>query len=377
MQESGKDPKKRSASADNDTNGIILWGFIYAKEERYMIISFLVPFFLAGMLGNMAIIFTICAKRSLRVPKNVLICELCAVDLAGLVSSCTYFFTMFSQDIVGTVTFRFCLIQYFFLIAHSGFQVFTVSIMAFDRYYVICHPFQYTRKFTNQLVLRLLCFSWTFSLMYPLVYVLSFSGQQLCYLVNSCSFLCTASSLESSICLGTTFPLLIKGYRVSMMAAHLGVSVSLVGFSYYKIFKVSRSTHLSMPSKRALQTVVTHALVLSVFYSTAGLLVITGSMPLKDATEESSLAILRACVDLVYFTVPSTFNPIIYGLRSDDLRKELVKYLVRVLKCQRSRAGLDRKSFRAQVGAIFDPAAPQPNYIKRLQEELIRVKPSH
>ncbi|KAJ1206239.1 hypothetical protein NDU88_001648 [Pleurodeles waltl] len=377
MPESIKDPKKRSAIAENGTSGIILWGFIYTKEERYLIISFLVPCILTGVLGNVAIITTICAKKGLRIPKNLLICELCAVDLGGLLSSGIYFFTMFTQDIVSPMTFQFCLTQYFFLIAHSGFQVFTVSIMAFDRYYVICHPFEYTRRFTNQFVLKILSFSWAFSFLYPFVYVLSFSGRQLCHLVNSCSFLCTAASLESSICSDDLVPLLIKLYRVSMMAAHLIVSVSLVGFSYYKIFMVSRSARLSVSSRRALQTVVTHSLVLGIFYSTAGLLVVTGTMPLTDATEESTLAILRACVDLVYFTVPSTFNPIIYGLRSEDLRKELVKFVMRLLKCHYSNSvsGVNRKTIKAQPSSGVDLRATESNGLKKVQAGITQVKP--
>lgn len=173
-----------SSIPENSTiTGILLWGFIHA-ERTHIILKFLVLIFLVGMLANLLIINIICMQKSLQTPKNFLICELCAVDLYRLVTSCSYFFAIFARVTLS----QFCLVQYYFLIVHNCFQVFTITIMVIDRYYVIFHPFQCNRKVTNELTIKILSVPWVFALTYPLIYVLSFWGQKSCCLVNSYSF---------------------------------------------------------------------------------------------------------------------------------------------------------------------------------------------
>lgn len=306
--------------------GVLLWGFIHARSRTHIILIFLAPLFLLGLLSNLLLTLSICSQKALWTPKNILICQLSMVDLGGLVATNSYLFAMFARDTFRPITLPICLIQYYALNAHSNLLICTVTAMAIDRYCFICQPFHYERKITNRLTIRILSISWVFAAVYPMIYGLTFVGQKSCQLAHSCSFFCTPSSLEDILC-SKDLSVYAKLYRLTIMALHLLGSFSLVGFSYNRILKVSRTMNHCNCSRESLTTAATHGLVLAIFYASLVFFIVTGSLEVKDPLKENLLSTLRAISDLVYFNVPSIFNPIIYGLRNRDIRAGVIKLL--------------------------------------------------
>ncbi|XP_041120963.1 olfactory receptor 1571-like [Polyodon spathula] len=311
-------------SEHNETYGVVLLGFIYSADERGLIVPSLVFLLFLGVSANLLIIFIIYSKSYLRTPKNILICNLCAVDLYGIITTCPYFIIKFVMGDFSPMNTKLCLMQYYFYVVYSCLSVFIVTLMAVDRYYVICNPFEYEMKITNKRVVLSLAVSWVFAFFYPMLYAFSYIGHESCRQVLSCSFMCTGSSLEESMCTPITFQ---RFYRIFMFTFHLAACVVMVGFSYVKILKESRSARLSESSRKALSTVVTHSIVLAIFFITSLLLIVTGSLTTNN--DKEAIALIRISTDLIYFSVPTSFNPVIYGLRNDDMRKELLKLLRR------------------------------------------------
>ncbi|XP_051785919.1 olfactory receptor 1073-like [Erpetoichthys calabaricus] len=265
----------------NKTSGVVLLGFIYSANERGLIVPILIFLVILGISANTLIMFIVYLKTFLRSPKNLLICNLCAVDIYGIITTCPYFIVKFVIGDFTPMDTKLCLMQYYFYVVFSCLSVFTVTLMAVDRYYVICNPFEYEMKVTNERVFLSLAVSWMFAIVYPMFYAFSYIGHDSCHLVLSCSFMCTGSSLEESMCIPTTFQ---RVYRLFMLCSHLTVCLIMVGFSYAKILQASQSARLSDSSRKALSTVVTHSIVLAIFFVTSLLLIVTGSLQTSNKT---------------------------------------------------------------------------------------------
>uniref|UniRef100_H3AAV7 Olfactory receptor n=1 Tax=Latimeria chalumnae TaxID=7897 RepID=H3AAV7_LATCH len=311
----------------NETVGVIILGLIYSVNMGHLIIPALVLILVVGILANGFIIGIIYTNSSLKNPKNILISHLCLIDLVGLAFS-PYFITRLAMGSTAPISLESCLVQYYFLNLYSCVAVFMVSFMAIDRFLVICYPFLYELKVSNENIHKFMFLCWSLAIIYPTLYIFPFIGSKVCYLVTSYSFLCTGSSIESSACNPDTI-LFSKYYRIVMIALHFIGSLLIVTCSYIKILQESRSARLSESSRKALNTVVTHGIILLVFFGNSCFMFITGSLQIRDPSEESVLAILRLTADVLYLNVPPAINPIIYGLRNEDMRREFTKFFWR------------------------------------------------
>uniref|UniRef100_H3ADU0 G-protein coupled receptors family 1 profile domain-containing protein n=1 Tax=Latimeria chalumnae TaxID=7897 RepID=H3ADU0_LATCH len=324
QKEMAKGTGEFSGILQNDTTGIILLGFIYSKEEASILLPILILLFVHGVAANLLVLIIVCARSPLRTPKNILICDLCAVDLYGMITICPYFIYRFATGDLSPMPLKLCLAQYYFFMVYNGLQVFTMTLMAVDRYYVICNPFRYEQKVTKVQTVKAISFTWAFAVLYPMIYLCPFIGLESCHLVLSCSFMCTGISLERSMCSEADIAF-SKLFRIIVATLNLVGAVSLIGVSYIKIMYESRKARLVECSRKALHTVVTHGMVILVFFVTCGLLLITGTIEIKNNYQATTLAILRIAIDIVYINVPTNFNPLIYGLRSEDMKREILK----------------------------------------------------
>ncbi|KAG2466692.1 O1361 protein, partial [Polypterus senegalus] len=310
----------------NGTTGFILLGLIYSIQERHIIVPLQVIIFIVGLLANILIIMIVHSKDSLKNPKNMLIFHLCIADVCGLLTFSPYFITRFCLASPEPITLKWCLVQYYVLNVFNCIETWMITFMAIDRFFVICYPFDYQMKVSNHHINSFVVICWITAVIYPMFYVFPFSGHDSCYLVTSYSFLCTGASLEASVCVPsiTIFP---KYYRLLMLAIHLMGALLIVALSYIKIYRAAQHARLDESSKKAMNTVVTHGIVLFIFFANAYILFITGCLETSDAPSGSVLTVLRLTADLLYLNVPPTMNPIIYGIRNEDMKKEILRLL--------------------------------------------------
>ncbi|KAG2466440.1 OR7C2 protein, partial [Polypterus senegalus] len=317
-----------AATVGNGTTGFLLLGLVYSVRERHVIIPLQVIILLVGLLANITIVAIVFSKDALKNPKNMLICHLCIADICGLLTFSPYFIVRFSLASTELLTLKWCLIQYYFLNVFNAIETWMITFMAIDRFVVICYPFDYQMWVSNERINAFVCVCWATALIYPMIYTFPFAGQESCYLVVSYSFLCTGASLEASVCSPSisTFP---KMYRLFMLAVHLLFPLLIIALSYAKIFRESQNARLSESSKKAMNTVATHGMVLFVFFLTAYILFITGSLETTDPSKVTFITLIRLAADLLYLNFPPTVNPIIYGLRNEDMKKELLSLFKR------------------------------------------------
>uniref|UniRef100_A0A8C8DS28 Odorant receptor, family 55, subfamily E, member 1 n=1 Tax=Oryzias sinensis TaxID=183150 RepID=A0A8C8DS28_9TELE len=273
------------------------------------------PFFLSllsVLLGNSALILVIRREERLRGPMHLLICALCLVDILVVVAILPNMLLGLTLD-HSTISLAGCLTQMFFTHFLSSVESTLLLTMALDRLAAICEPLHYRSIMDSYMLLRLLLFTLlrSGSIMATLVALagsLRFCGSnviQHCY--------CDHMALVSLACDSTD-----RSWRagVAVIVCFVGVDIPIIFFSYVKILRVVLRAAREDRSK-AFHTCSTHLMVMMCFY-------LVGSVAFLSRDLSSGVG---AFMGVLYILLPATVNPIIYGIRTKEIRNGLLRLL--------------------------------------------------
>ncbi|MBN3297280.1 olfactory receptor 52E8-like [Amia ocellicauda] len=290
-----------------------LLGFHGLGEYRKYIF---IPFFLISVLsfvGNAALIFTIKTGSSLHSPMYVLICINACVDLTLPIIFVPKMLLSFLFDLSG-ITLLGCLVQMFFIHFVSSFQSTVLLGMALDRYVAICIPLRYNDyvnistffKFSVVVILR--------NMFFVLLVVVLASPLSFCLsnVIDDC--FCQHMALVSLACGNTSKNSIIGLLSVFSITVTDAV---LIVISYIKIFSDVFKTH-SKSSEKALHTCGTHLIVTGVSFS------FTMTSFLAYRFKSSLPPNIHNLISVTYLLLPSTFHPIIYGIRTKAIREQML-----------------------------------------------------
>ncbi|KAM9173778.1 olfactory receptor 52M1-like [Pangshura tecta] len=267
-----------------------------------------------AVLGNFTILFLVRREPSLHEPMYYFLCMLAASDLVLCTSILPKMLAIFwfnSREI----NFSACLTQMYFFNCFATIESGIFVAMAFDRYVAICHPLRHSTILTNRMVLKiglavvlrgcllvlpypLLASRWTYckTNIIPHTY---------CKHISVVNLACTDFRASSYYSLSVTF------FVPSM-------DVFFIAVSYIQILRAI----FSLPTKKAqLKTIGTcgsHLCAILVFYIPD---VFSSVMHRIGNTMPQYLLILMANV---YLLVPPMLHPIIYGVRTKQIRDRLL-----------------------------------------------------
>uniref|UniRef100_W5M3E6 Olfactory receptor 52Z1-like n=1 Tax=Lepisosteus oculatus TaxID=7918 RepID=W5M3E6_LEPOC len=290
-------------------------GFHELKENRWVLFF---PFFLMFLLStaaNSLLIFVIKTQRSLHSPMCVLIGLMALVDLSLPVffvpkMLLTFLFNWNGISLLG------CLVQMFIVHFVGSFQSSILLWMALDRYAAICIPLRYndymspssSAKFVIAAVLRNGIF---------ILFIVIFAGN-LSYCssnaIDHC--FCEHMALVSLAC-GNTIINNVFGLLTIFCVTTLDFVFIVV--SYAKIFISVFKTASGKSSQKAIHTCTTHIIVMFVSYFCA----MTAFLAYR--IKNSIPPNLRVLISTMYLLFPSCFNPIIYGIRTKEIREQIFK----------------------------------------------------
>ncbi|KAM9319638.1 olfactory receptor 52K2-like [Gastrophryne carolinensis] len=280
-------------------------------EASYFTIALV--FFLVyavSLLGNCFLLYIIRMDRSLHEPMYFFLCMLSLVDLV-LTSTTTPKLLAILWFDSGKISFEGCLVQMFFIHSFATIESSILLAMAFDRYLAICHPLRYTSMLRSQEVLVIglasLCRGVVLVIPLPVLF------QRLS--------LCTHNVIHHSFCdhiavvkLACSDASLNSTYGLVAVALIVAVDLFLIVYSY--IFILRAVFRLSSRDARfkALSTCASHICTLLIFYLTV---VLSSVVQRFGKTVPLYILILLANV---YLTLPPLANPIVYGVRTEQIR---------------------------------------------------------
>ncbi|KYO44546.1 olfactory receptor 52D1-like [Alligator mississippiensis] len=311
-----------AASNDNtSTPAFFILVGIPGLEDAHIWIS--IPFclmYIVALLGNSLLIFIIVKERSLHEPMYVFLCMLAVADLLLSSSSVPKTLSIF-WSISKEISFEGCLTQlfviHFVFVVESGI----LAAMAFDRYVAICNPLRYMAILTRSVIgiIGAAALVRSFCLIFPAIPIL----KQLPYCGHNVMphTYCEHMGVARLACADITFNIRC-GITIVFLSA--GLDTIFIGVSYVLILR----TIAHLPSKeahmKALNTCGSHIFVIFMFYTPAYFSFLTHRF---GHHVPKHLLILLANL---YVIIPPTLNPIVYGVKTKQIRECVIQMFVKV-----------------------------------------------
>nr|XP_042702703.1 olfactory receptor 52R1-like isoform X2 [Chrysemys picta bellii] len=265
-----------------------------------------------AILGNFTILFIVKMEPSLHGPMYYFLCMLAVTDLVESTSIVPKMLSIFwfnSREI----DFNSCLTQLYFIhLIESGIFV----AMALDRYVAICNPLRHFTILTNSIVakigLAMMLRSGLLALPYP-------------FLVRQWPY-CRTNIIPQSYCahiavvkLACTDIRVSSYYGLFVVFCVMGLDAIFIALSYSQILRVI----FSLPTKDAriktFGTCISHLCAILAFYIPSlffSLMYRFGqNVPLH----------FHVLIANVYLLMPPMLNPIIYGVRTKQIRDRLLR----------------------------------------------------
>ncbi|XP_025911824.1 olfactory receptor 52B2-like [Apteryx rowi] len=309
-------------SAPNRSNShpavFILVG-IPGMEKSHIWIS--VPFclmYIVALLGNSVLLVTIAKERSLHEPMYILLCMLAVCDL--LLSTATVPKTLGVLWSVSTkISFSGCLAQmfsiYFIFVAESA----VLLAMAFDRYIAICDPLRYMAILTRSVIAKVgaAALIRSFCIMFPAIFLL----KRLPYCGHNVMphTYCEHIGVARLACADITVNI---WYGVTAGFLSAGLDAISIAVSYMLILRSLRGLPSPRASPKALHTCGSHLCVIAMFYTPAFF-----SFLAHRFGQCIPRHVLISLANL-YVVVPPMLNPIVYGVRTRQIRERVARLLL-------------------------------------------------
>uniref|UniRef100_A0A8D0U9H4 Olfactory receptor n=1 Tax=Sus scrofa TaxID=9823 RepID=A0A8D0U9H4_PIG len=284
-------------------------------EDQHLWIS--IPFFISyviALLGNSLLIFLILTRRSLHEPMFLFLCMLAGADL--VLSTC-----IVPQALAifwfraGEISLDRCITQVFFLSSTFIYESGILLVMAFDRYVAICYPLRYTTVLTHALVGKtgVTVFLRSFGTIFPII-----------FLLKRLTF-CKSNILSNTACKHIVLARVSCDdirvniwYGFFVLMSTLVVDVVLIFMSYVLILRAVFHIPSRDARHKALNTCGSHVCVIILFYAPGIFSVLTQRFGRHISPH------VHVLLANVYILAPPMLNPIIYGIKTKQIRDQVV-----------------------------------------------------
>lgn len=296
---------------------IELKGYDMPPEALFPAFLFATLNYMIILLCNSVLILVITLNKSLHQPIYLFLLNLPINDLMG---SSAFFIQEIKELLLnsGTIHQTACITQAFFIHVYAGGTIFMLTAMAYDRYMAICCPLKYNTIMTNAHILRIITGLWVANLVMVVVLFFLLLRFPRCRSKLTHSY-CDNPSLLTLVCADTTVNNI---YGLVLVALTQLLANGMIIYTYLQILIACFRSKRSNTKLKALQTCATH-LTIFLLLECLGLFTII-SYRIKNFPPS-----LRRFLGSSTLIFPPTLNPIIYGLRTKEIRDKIVDVLRR------------------------------------------------
>ncbi|OCT59542.1 hypothetical protein XELAEV_18000963mg [Xenopus laevis] len=199
-----------------------------------------------------------------------------------------------------------CIAQFYFFPTTESLQCFLLTVMSYDRYLAICNPLCYSSIMNHKFCVKLIVMSWGISLSFTFVCAVNAATQEFCNRNTINHFFCDYFPLLELSCSDTFLvQILVITFSVPvLLIPFMLIIVSYICFAH-EILKIVSNTgrHSS------------HLTVVSIFYGT---FIGMYGVPTRNQSQT-----IRKLISLLYTVVTHFINPMIYSLKSADMKNAL------------------------------------------------------
>ncbi|KFV09246.1 Olfactory receptor 2D2, partial [Pterocles gutturalis] len=297
-------------------NQSVVTEFIFeglSSQPRTQAVLFIVflGLYLFTMVGNITIITVIRADCQLHSPMYFFLANLSFVDICYISSNIPQMLVNLLAK-KKTISFSGCGAQMYFCLAFGMTECVLLGVMAYDRYMAICHPLRYTAVMNRKLCTQMVVASWASSLLSSMVINILTLRLPFCGPDTLNHYFCEVPAVLALACTDTALTGLVV-FIFSILI--LFIPFLLIITSYAHILSTILKIQSARAQSKAFSTCGSHLMVVTVFYGTA----ICMYMNPKSRRPQD-----RDKVVAVFYTIVTpVLNPLIYSLRSKDMKRAL------------------------------------------------------
>ncbi|XP_029441822.1 olfactory receptor 5V1-like [Rhinatrema bivittatum] len=266
-----------------------------------------------AVLGNLLIICTVCADPHLHTPMHFFLANLSVLDICSLTTIMPKLLAILLSN-NGNISFSACILQMQCYMMFVGTEFALLTSMANDRYVAICNPLRYTIIMNKRACALLAAASWITGSIEALPHTIIIFQFSFCDSNVINHFFCETEALVKLSCTETSF-IPIMNFLVGAFTTFTPFLLTLTSY----VFIIS--TILKIRSKerksKAFSTCSSHLTVIFLLYGT--LIGVYMHPETRDSTKANKLP------TAMYVVTLPLLNPLIYSLRSKELKGALKK----------------------------------------------------
>ncbi|XP_067414737.1 olfactory receptor 52P1-like [Emydura macquarii macquarii] len=277
-------------------------------------------FHIITLLGNFMVLFVVSKEQTLHKPLFLLLCMLALTDIGGSTcvvpkALCIFWFSFKDITVDG------CLTQMFFLHAVAATQSAVLVTMAFDRYVAICDPLRYVTILTNARITKLGLVGLIRAVLLVLPQPLLLRRLPFCANRVIPHTYCEHMAVVKMSCGDTRVN---RTYGLMTALVIIGSDLTLIGLSYGLIILAVLRISSKKAHRKALNTCTAHICVMLLSYTSYLFSALTHRFG-QDIAAHVHILLAN-----LYLLVPPMLNPIIYGVKTKELRDKVGKYTCRM-----------------------------------------------
>ncbi|XP_073341718.1 olfactory receptor 6N1-like [Pagrus major] len=286
--------------------------------------AYIYPAFLFGtltylfiMLCNLMVLTTIACSAKLRRPMFILLFSLPISDMLGATA-------LFPQLVYSIVTqnrlisLPACVIQALLVHSYGGGNVLTLTAMAYDRYIAICWPLKYNAIMTPHNLVKIIISVWSINISLIVVQLSLLARLKICR-TNVIDLYCNNPSIVKLTCDDTRVNNYYGLFTIFICQAG---PLSVILYTYAQILRKCVMTNQSNARQKAIQTCGTHLVVYLVLEFSGFITLIAHRINIVSPY-------IRRALGLTLLVFPPILDPIIYGLKTKELKTGIKMFLKR------------------------------------------------
>ncbi|XP_072553543.1 olfactory receptor 1G1 [Salminus brasiliensis] len=230
-----------------------------------------------------------------------------------------------------------CLIQYFLNTMCIFCTILTITCMALERYLYVCQAIYYLHILTSKRLHLIIGLTWLLSLTISTINVLLMSAGHEAALVgqSTTGLLCEPDTLEVHLGFPRAVAIFrkVSGFTLTMLC------ILSYSFSYFRIYQEARNAvqPFQQVNRRARNTVLFYCSMFLLQLLPVLLKIVTDALWELEGTETMASMLMDSpgwtpagtlhIMLLVLLQVPPCINPLIYGLRNQEVRQSLPRLI--------------------------------------------------
>ncbi|XP_030633767.1 putative gustatory receptor clone PTE03 [Chanos chanos] len=285
------------------------------QKYKYVYFTIALTAYLLILFFNSFIICLIFKNKTLHEPMYILIAALFLNAIFGT----TAFYPKLLIDFLSDkqiISYPACALQAFLIYTYGVSEFTLLSAMAYDRYVSISKPLQYATLVKMSTVKKMLLISWFFPAFEIGIMVILTSRLKLCKFTLKKVY-CDNYSIVKLSCGDTA---LNNYYGLFVLIISVFPALIFIVFSYIKILLICLRNSKDF-RRKALQTCLPHLLIFVNFSVNCVFEVV------QHRLEINIPETLRIIMIVESFCTPPLLNPIIYGLKLQEISKKIKRLL--------------------------------------------------